>query len=62
MRPFLHLSPTVITDRPLLRLGQNVITDGTFNLLHLGLNQNIDIWPESLGVMSEFNISNAVGY
>ena len=23
-------------------------------LLHLGLNQNIDIWPESLGVMSEF--------
>lgn len=62
MRPFLHLSPTVITDGPLLRLGQNVITDGTFNLLHLGLNQNIDIWPESLGVMSEFNISKAVGY
>ena len=59
MRPFLHLSPTVITDVPLLRWVQMLLQMDLYYawvqmllpmgpLLHLGLNQNIDIWPESL--------------
>ena len=54
MRPFLHLSPTVITDVPLLRWVQMLLQMDLYYawvqmllpmgpLLHLGLNQNIDI-------------------